>query len=385
MEYEIVSYRPEFKEQVVELQKHLWSLDRSVNVAHLEWKYEHNPYVDRPLIYVALYGGKVVGMRGLYGAEWQVGCPPQKVPALGAGDLVIAPEHRDRGLFTRIMKTAFADLAGIGYTHVFNLSAGPVTRLGSLTMGWRSAGSLQMMYWRNTGTVHQARRGMRTLLFRSGISRRVGRGVYRLMSLFRFSAEKDRPFAAFDKNSVQRQLRISPYVRAERTPRIEAMTELVERGVNDGRIRHVRDQHYFTWRFNNPLAAYRFLFWEDGGLEGYLVLQRKLYKDRVRVNVVDWEATSPQVWADLLRAAIRLGGFDTLTIWSATLSDEAKVLLQGLGFAYFAEKESLSRSSSSVLVRPTRDEMLKADWVIADRRVLDLASWDLRMTYSDSY
>ena len=38
-EYEIVKYRPELKEQVVELQKELWSSDASRNRRFLEWKY----------------------------------------------------------------------------------------------------------------------------------------------------------------------------------------------------------------------------------------------------------------------------------------------------------------------------------------------------------
>ena len=50
--------------------------------------------------------------------------------------------HRNRELVTLIMKAAFEDLAKRGYRHVFNLSAGLVTVMGSLAMGWKSAGTL---------------------------------------------------------------------------------------------------------------------------------------------------------------------------------------------------------------------------------------------------
>jgi hypothetical protein len=52
MEYEIVKYCPEFKQQVLKLQTHLWSPDVTVNSAYLEWKYERNPYMKTPFIHL---------------------------------------------------------------------------------------------------------------------------------------------------------------------------------------------------------------------------------------------------------------------------------------------------------------------------------------------
>lgn len=362
--YEIVKYRPEFKSQTLELQTHLWSPDLAVNAAYLEWKYRHNPYIDTPLIYLASCAGQVVGIIGMYGAQWQIGHPSQTFLGLCAGDLVIAPDQRNRGLFTRLMRTALDDLANMGYTYVFSLSANPVSRLGCLMMGWRSVGSLQTMYW---GSIcHRGRR-------------------YASKRLFISSAEKQHPFYSLDRNGAQRRFGVSPYVSFEQTPRPEAMAELVERIGSDGRIRHVRDQEYFAWRFSNPLSLYRFLFWEDTRMEGYLVLQTRLHKDKVKVNIIDWETSNAQVRADLLQAAIRLGNFDDLNIWSATLSEGVKALLQNTGFNLLDEARSVTHERSTVLVRPVRDEMLKADWVFANRRLLDLADWDLRMVYSDNY
>ncbi|MGH7799581.1 MAG: GNAT family N-acetyltransferase [Thermodesulfobacteriota bacterium] len=368
MKYEIVKYCSEFKSQIVELQTHLWSPNVSVNAAYLEWKYERNPYVDSPLIYVALCEGKVVGMRGMYGAKWQIGHPPQPFHALCAGDLVIAPEHQNRGLFTKIMRVALNDLAKLGYTYVFNLTSSPITRLGSLTMGWRSIGYLQTMRWK-------ARHRIIWPSLKSYMSRLS----------FPSSAKKHRPFYFLDTNGVRRRGKTNPYVSVEQIPRPEAMAELVERIGNDGRIQHVRDQEYFAWRFNNPLSLYRFLFWEDTMVEGYLVLQTGLYEDKVKVNIVDCEAANPRIRVELLKAAIHLGNFDVLTIWSATLSDEAKILLQDTGFNYSDKTESIARYRPTILVRPVRDEMLRTDWVLVNRQLLDLTNWDLRMIYSEGF
>lgn len=364
--YEIVKYRPEFKSQIVELQTHLWSPDVSLNAVYLEWKYERNPYVNTPLIYVALCAGRVVGMRGMCGAKWQIGDSGQTFLGPCAGDLVIAPDQRNRGLFTKIMQAVFDDPANSRYQYVFSLSSSPVTRLGSMAMGWRSVGQLQMMQWKNWHRI---------------IPHRLHSYMTKLSLLP--SPHKRNPFDYLDKNAMKRQGKVSNYVSVEQTPRPKAMAELVERTVSDGRIRHVRDQEYFSWRFNNPLSRYRFLFWEDTSLEGYLVLQTSLYRDKERVRIVDWEATNPQTRSDLLEAALRLGNFDVLSIWTATLPDVVKILLEKNGFKSLSETKGVIQYRPTVLVRPVRDDMLKTDWVIANRRLLDLANWDLRMIYSD--
>lgn len=378
MEYEIVKYRPEFKQQVVKLQTHLWSPDPALNRAYLEWKYERNPYMKTPFIHLALSAGQVVGMRGMCGAQWQIGCPAQTFLAPCAGDLTIAPDHRNRGLVAKIMETAVDDLANSGYTYIFNFSAGLATQLGSLTTGWRSVGSLETAQFCGLGT--RGREYARPLRFVRGMANRL------LVFLF----ARKQPFYFLDSNSAQRHCEAGRSVHVEQAPRPEAMAELVERIGSDGRMRQVRDQAYFTWRFQNPLSRYRFFFWGDTTLEGYLVLRTSVRGKRV--SIVDWEATNITVRADLLQAVLQWGKFDKLALWTATLPTEVKTLLHNAGFSTVGKIKSIGRahrtraSRPTVLLRAVRQDMLKeADWVIAHRRLSDLDNWDLRMIYSDNY
>ena len=347
-DYEIVGYRPEFREQILQLQQHLWGPDVDINSAYLKWKYEENPYLDTTLIYLALCKEKVVGMRGFYGAKWEVGDSRQTAFVLCAGDLVIEPEPRKRGLFPRIMATALTDLAARGYAYVFNLSAGTVTKSGSLLQGWRAVGSLKPMDWNLTGRVS--------------------------------SAEKARQFDELERNGRGRKSNVT----VGQAPRPESMAELVERIGYHGNIRHVRDPEYFAWRFRNPLSSYRFLFWGESRLEGYLVLQRRIYSDKLWVNVVDWEFVDDRVGAELLRAAVDWGGFDKITIWSATLSESAKATLQSNRFNLWNEVKYFA-SIPTVLVKRIQDQIKNAEWTLNDMRLLDIGSWDLRMVYSDGY
>ena len=90
-EYKIVKYRPEFRNQVLELQKHHWGSNHSLNSDYMEWKYEHNPYMSSPHIYLALHSGKAIGMRGFFGTKWQAGNPRRTYILPSVGDSVIEP------------------------------------------------------------------------------------------------------------------------------------------------------------------------------------------------------------------------------------------------------------------------------------------------------
>ena len=85
---------------------------------------------------------------------------------------------------------------------------------------------------------------------------------------------------------------------------MDAMAELVERLGHDGRIRYRRDREYLDWRFRNPTSEYRFLYWEESRLEGYLVLSRRVSDLGAwyRVYIADLEATDHE---DTFSAAVR--------------------------------------------------------------------------------
>jgi GNAT superfamily N-acetyltransferase len=374
-DYQIVPYRPDLKQQVVELQRHLWSPSPALNTAYLEWKHERNPYVDAPLIYLALCDGRAVGMRGFCGARWQVGNDGRTVLVPIAGDSVIAPEHRNRGLFTEIMVVALGDLASRGYTHTFNLGAGPVTFLVALATGWRAIGWLRPV-------IRRQRVGFDV--------RRIRDRLAGLPVLWRCahwlpgasSRENRHAFQRLDRNARRPGPQVSPHVSVTPAPRPVAMAELVERIGRDGRIRHVKDPRYFAWRFQDPLYAFRFAFWDDARLQAYLVLGKPVspHEDGARVIIVDWEATNEQVLDELLRAVIRLGGFPELMIWSATLPDTTRALLRDHGFEPLVEgSDQTARLRPSVLIRPVSDEGLPDQWVLDGRSLLDMDNWDVRL------
>ena len=371
--YEIVRYGAALKSEIVALQRHLWGDDVLANTAYFQWKYEQNPYLEEPLVYLAVENGHVVGMRGMYGSLWEVGTPPATFVIPAADDLVIAPDHRARGLFARIMRAAFDDLAGRSFTYAFSLSPGPVTLASSLATGWRAAGSMRSM--RRETWAHKATRRVHGLL------RKLPAGEPSVDAAARslVRAVGHHPFRTLDRGGPRH--RPIANISVEEAPRVAAMADLVRRIDHDGRLRHVRDEVYFTWRFRNPRHDYRFLFRGEDRLEGYLVLQAVRDGRQRVVNIVDVEGTSAAIRAELLSAAIEWGRFPNVMAWTATMPQDLLVALRTEGFV-LSDHGPLGRYMPSVLVRTVRDDQRGTEPMLGGRRLLDLATWDMRMIYS---
>jgi GNAT superfamily N-acetyltransferase len=387
-DYEIVKYQPDFKKDVVELQKYLWSPDPELNTAYFEWKHECNPYLQPPLLYLALSGKKVVGMRSMFGVQWEFGVPAKTVSGIYPDDLVIAPDHRNRGLITKMMRAAFDDLEKEGYQYVYNLSAGAITRLASLAMGWRSAGSMrsQHRYSRRAAYFQRIRNIVgKTRLIRNidGKKRLIWRYADEL--LYRRWRETHLPLHEPGHPQEMRPGKIGSRIAVEQRVRAGEMAKLLSKIEYDGRIRHVRDKDYLSWRFRNPLHRYLFLYWEEKDLEGYLVLQQGVSQfswSKGRVNIVDWEATSLRVRAELLRGAINFSPFVDLNIWTSTIGVETKNLLRDVGFQPVQKGAGVDQEEPCLLVRSIRADVPEAEWSLGNRRLLDMANWDIRMIYS---
>ena len=367
----VVPYAPEHKAAVADLQRHLWSPDTRLNASYLEWKYHRNPYVREPLIYLAFEGARLVGMRGVCGTRWEVGNPAELVTLPCADDLVVDPAHRGQGIHRIIMTHALRDLAERGYRFVINLSASFITSEASLNMQWRNAGRVQATYRRTSRKAlvdHLASRARHTPL--------LWRWADRMYALAGRSG--GRLFSRLDARlSLGDRVQDAESIYAQATPPALEMSRLVARLPNDGRFRHLRDASYFAWRFENPLRNYRFVCSGREHLRGYLVLQQSPTVDATRVHIVDCEAESDLVRAELISAAIAHGGFPEICFWQLGASAELARLIERLGFV-----PTRGPHEHSILVRSVRDEELTSPWTLGGRQLDDASQWDLRMLYS---
>ena len=167
-----------------------------------------------------------------------------------------------------------------------------------------------------------------------------------------------------------------------------AMAELASTVAIPGLIRHVRDSAYFAWRYKSPKMDYRFIYWRDTKLRGFLVLQKARGNAEI-VRIADWEVENEQILKRLFRVAIDSGKFASLTIWSAALSEEMVSFLSDSGFALIDESMGVADYRPGFLIKPLGDNPAGSptdgSWEVSGRRIDDFANWDLRPIHSDSF
>ena len=152
--YEVAHYRRGHKKQVLRLLRNLWGRDVALNREYFEWKYEANPYLPDPAICVAFHRGEAVGIYGLVGARWQLGTSGRRHDIPFADDLVVAPEHRRRGVASALIHAASRYAVDLGFSFVLSLRANPITTQASLAAGYRSLGGLEPVSFRNSHRVN---------------------------------------------------------------------------------------------------------------------------------------------------------------------------------------------------------------------------------------
>ena len=376
MTYDIVKYSPDLSGEVARLQTALWSSDFATNLRYASWKYEENPFISSPLVYLALVDGSAVGMRGFMGSQWQIGAERLAVPL--ACDVVIEATHRNRGVFSLLMDAALEDMAGLGYRYVLSLSAQRITLLSSLASGWRSVGSLDVLH-RTTRSRHGARKMLD----------RLGKAAPWCESIARRILPRSPLVSPFSRLDTTARRKSHPRISLTTAPRAAEMAALVAIRPGGAPIRSVRDESFFEWRFRNPRAAYRFLYWDDTDLRGYLTLAAGLSYEADRlyptVRILDWEAGNAEIESELLATALAWGRFSSLETWSAGLSEHAGELLEGYGFRPSHKDPSFSDPGAHLLVRPTRSPATEVDWVANGVELLEMGNWELRPAYSDDY
>ncbi|HSG65483.1 MAG TPA: hypothetical protein VLD39_10795, partial [Gammaproteobacteria bacterium] len=177
--------------------------------------------------------------------------------------------------------------------------------------------------------------------------------------------------------------RIHSDISIDETPRSDAMAALVRRVAPDNAIGHVRDASYIRWRYDCPLSKYLFLSAGTATLDGFLVLQHRTER-RHGTHIVDWEASSPEVFERLLSAAIVAAGVDDLKIWSACVPASLRRILDRHGFEPSGPRPGDSYRRA-VLVKETAPAGSARGSADAPLGLALDAAWNLRMICSDDF
>ena len=138
--YTVRPYRPADRAGVLALHETVFD---GGDPAWFAWKYENNPYVEEPAVFVAEHDGEVVGARPYLAYRMRAGDDSHL--ALQTGDTMVHPDHRRQGVFTRMTAASFEAYADGEPSFTFSVP-NAISRPGYLRLGVEVTGELTTRY-----------------------------------------------------------------------------------------------------------------------------------------------------------------------------------------------------------------------------------------------
>ena len=354
-EYDVRQYRPGDRAAFLSLYREVFGEAKSEE--WFAWKFEENPYVDHVPVLVATDGGDLVGARSFFALPVD-GDGPEV--ALQPCDTMVHPEHRRRGLFTRMTERAIERYRG-AHPFFFNFP-NRLTLQGNLDLGWRVV-SERASYYRieDPGSVAAARTNRTLVRLAADLAAPLLRVYYRLRARSA-PAAADVPVEVHDR------------------PPAGELAALYRRSVPES-IHAVRDERFYGWRFGNP--DWEYTAYVAGGDDPSAAVVVGTATDgppaRTRLtDVVPLEAAPEPALAALLERV--LAAHADTDLFVAPGQGVPAPLLRSFGF-------HADRSPAlSLLANPTTHVVrsLTGEWDHGGRRLVDPDEWLLTFAEEDS-
>lgn len=343
-EFHIVKYSTGYKEAALGLLCHLWThLSKEEQKLYFEWRYEQNPYCDKPYIYLALKGKSVIGFRAFVLQPF-VSSATGRLNAFTPADSIVHPAYRRNGLFRMLNAAFFKEVQSLSKEKavIFNLSSNENSTPANLRQEW------------------QATNGMKRFALKFSLHNYILRRCY---------SQKIKKSAPSDtiKHDIELQNILKP----------KEMALCAEKYRNPAKISHVRDIQYFKWRYAVQQDKYLFVYsWHNEELQAYLVLEKKT---DIQYLLIEYSARDAGTLGKTIRFAMRKQVIPFLRSWA--LSDDEAILLKGCGFIPAPVRlwKMLGKQRLPVLVRPTREVVQPQDYLYGQKDIRDINNWQFFM------
>ncbi|WP_232702537.1 GNAT family N-acetyltransferase [Halobacterium wangiae] len=359
-------YDPRDRADVLALDEVVW--DRTRSESWFAWKYEENPYITEPPVFLALADGRVVGARPFMAFRLRAG--DTTLSALQPSDTMVHPDYRGRGIFTRMTEAAIAHYEDRTPELCFNFpneQAWP----GYEKLGWRAVDEQQTYYRIQNPTAFTG----------STLDGQLTKHASRVANP-----------AARTLLSLWTRVGLSPEaftVEVESGAPVETLTTLYRREIPE-QIHASRDEAFYRWRFASPVWSRRtYVATENGTQVAGLVARTRTTEAGITltqivevVPLAGGRRRSAALACLLDRVVADHVDSDVLAATEGALPDD---LLVRSGF-FPDDRLPLSRFTdhrSTFAVRPLGD--LNEDaWTVNDYRLTDTSNWLLSFCERDT-
>lgn len=354
--YEIRSYHPDFKTQIINLERFLWGENVKENIAYFDWKYEKNPYSKEIIGTVGLYKGRVVSFNGFPVSKWFLGGRKKFFYTISSSDSCVHVNHRRKGLHTAMVSFINQKYKESKIKVMTGFSGNFASTASKLKLGWVPIVKRRYLqrynYW--------------------GF---VKRNIFKKLNI----------------KLTNTQNILGKYGKIEVTQKVNsiAMANLKEKiPINKNIIYLCQDLDFFEWRFLNPKVNYIFYYaWNGSKLEGYLVM--KYSKKIMSAKIIDYAYIDIRVFQEILYFIINQRCFSLLFILDINLDEDLVKALYNFGLhqrdliARLVTKKRKINKDRYFLLKPLKDEKQEDYWYINNLDIRKIENWKLTEICSD--
>lgn len=343
---EIVEYSSEYKEQVINLLKYLWTnRDYKQRKALFEWKYEYGSPI-KNLMFIALINNHVVGLRGftinptrLMDRVFYIAC---------LADAITDPNRRRLGIFNKLTLFSINSLEKKGVKIITSLSANKMSAQGNKKLGWIELFDKQVVF----------------KIFPIGVLKN-----YR----------KNRNYELRSKRTKDNLvLQISDKLDFD----VDSLANLALQNIQKDKITTIKNSIWYKWKLANPTKNYIYgTCWDNDQLVSFALLNRS----KKYWTLVDYSFKDQSNLNKLLKFMFSELKPPIVITWQASLNTETKKILKKRGFYSYNLLLSLfNKKSEPVLIRPTCYPLNEHDWILDNYNLKDPNLWHVGIYDSDA-
>ena len=274
---------------------HLYRVTPQACGEFLRWKYLDNPYSEKPLIVVAEYEGKIAGQYTYTPLKWRNSATGSEETILAPGGAFVLPEHRNKGLFSRMMFFG-REWLSTDYRWFLNTTS---TSNSSATYEKFGAHPLADRFFLDSCSWH---------------------------GLMHYCLRYRKKNAAKVKHGEYNGILVTDQVLGEDMSRVAGLRNLPVPAVE-----LKRDSVFYGWRYKNPAKHYTFYYaGVPGEITGFVAVSHN--SNNLRGYIVDYGQSDSCSLEKILHFLKSERHFNILSIYEFCADDEFSELLSAGGF-----------------------------------------------------
>ncbi|KYC45241.1 MAG: hypothetical protein APG12_01696 [Candidatus Methanofastidiosum methylothiophilum] len=290
----ITKYKKEHKPDLIKFLAYFYkTLNYETRKKLFVWRYESNPYINSPFIYLAFDGKKIIGFRAFVIQKFIL---KDKKFLLGTpADAVVHPQYRRKGLFSKLTEYAIDDMdKNSNIRFLVSLSANSASEAGNIKLGFVPIGKRKYVYKISLSNT--------------------------LKSIYRNNRFQKRDI------SIGKNIKIE----ISKELRSDDISKLMNNFLNKNKIRNLKDDKFYNWVFGSSSNDYIYVYYiKNDVLLGYICLEKK---SRLLYSLVEYGYTQQHIIKQLIEVISKEISIPFLRLYIFTKDNKEKSLFFDCGF-----------------------------------------------------